>query len=240
MAAKRKITLESVIELGKELRRKEIVRLQYDPIEAKRACNTGLKTVNKNLKALRDDFPGFEVEVLLLLPALCDELLRAQRKARGAASTAGTRDDINVAVKWRRLLLPMAQSLAEAGKVDAKEVQKIEKGSGASDTAQDVLDLVALLTPVRAAVETAIAPGTLSSANADAATALSALGGVGEGNQDAALDRDRLATLVVRYHERLRSAVAAVTSYNEALSLVPPLASGGGAKVLAPEKPPEK
>lgn len=178
------------------------------------------------------------MDELLLLPELCDALKSAQRKARTAASAAGTRDTISSAVKWRRVLLPLAESLAETGKVDAREVQTIARGTGTSDTVQDVLDLVELLTPTRAVVEAVLGSGGLANASAAAKAALAAMGSVGEDNTDEAEERDRLATLVTRLHERLRSGVAAVTSYHEALALVPPLAAGGGAKLTAPAPAP--
>ena len=101
-------------------------------------------------------------------------------------------------------------------------------------------ELVDLLTPMKAAAESVLGAGALANASAAAKAALAAIGSVGEDNSEEGDQRDRLATIVTQLHERLRSAVAAVTSYNEALSLVPPLASGGGAKLTAPEEAPKE
>ncbi|MBE2252883.1 MAG: hypothetical protein IAE78_25345, partial [Myxococcus sp.] len=85
-----RVTLQSLLASARELRPKEVKRLQFDPIEAKRACNTGLTTLKKHSKRLRDDFPGFEVDELLLLPELCDALKGAQRKAQTAGPTTSS------------------------------------------------------------------------------------------------------------------------------------------------------
>lgn len=238
MAAK--VTLQTLLRRAADLRQKEVARLQFDPVEAKRACSTGLKTAKKHTRILRDQFPGFAVDELLLLPELCDALKNAQRKAQNATSPARSREIISGAVKWRRALLPLAQTFAEADKIDAREVAVITKGTGTSDTVQDVLELVDLLTPMKAAAESVLGAGALANASAAAKAALAAIGSVGEDNSEEGDQRDRLATVVIQLHERLRSAVAAVTSYNEALSLVPPLASGGGAKLTAPEVAPKE
>lgn len=235
----KKVTLEVVLSRADGFRPKEIVRLQFDPLEAKKAVNTGLKTVKKFDKRLRKDFPGFEVDVLTHLPSVCDALLSAQRRAKGGSSAAGSREIINAATKWRRVLLPQAQSLAEAGKIDANAVSKIERGLGATDTAQDVAELVELLLPLRDSIELSLGAGALRRAQLAANEALAALGSVGSSDEEAEDDRDRLATLIIQLHERLRSAVAAVTSFHDATTLVPSLSTGGGAKV-APESAPAK
>jgi hypothetical protein len=219
-----------------DFRAKEVVRLQFDPLQAKKSINTGLKSLTKFEKRLRKEFPGFELDALVHLPALCDALLKAQRRAQNHSSSAGTQQTINAAAKWRRVLLPFAQSLAEAGKIDTKAVATIERGLGANDTAQDVADLVNLLSPLRDSIERSIGAGSLATARSAANDALSALGGVGSKDEAAIDERDRLATLITQLHERLRSAVAAVTSFQDATALVPPLAAGGGSKL--PTSPP--
>lgn len=231
-----KVTLETLLERAQDLRPKEVVRLQFDPVEAKRACNTGLKTAKKHARPLREKFPGFSLDELLLLPDLCDALKNAQRKAQNASSPARSREIINGATKWRRALLPLAQTFAEAGKVDAREVAVIASGTGVSDTVQDVLDLVELLAPMKTAAESVLGAGALGNASSAAKAALAAIGSVGEDNSEEGDQRDRLATIVTQLHERLRTAVAAVTTYNEAATLVPPVASGGGAKLTAPDE----
>jgi len=67
------------------------------------------------------------------------------------------------------------------------------------------------------------------------------LGGTGAETPEsrkAANRRDRLATLVVLRHDRMRAAVAAVTSYREAPSLVPPLQDGSNPIRSVEEAPP--
>ncbi len=225
------------------LRPKEVGQLSFDPLYGKGATKKGLVFVDKYRAVLKKKYPGFDLSELDSLPELADRIAEQQRIVQKSSQAGSFTDLVPELTSWRRRLMSSAQALAETGAVDRKALAAIEKGSGPADLARDVADLVELLTPQRAKVEAFIG-GTLSAAKAIADAAIAALGG-GATNEKAiatARDlRDRYASLFVARHDRLRSAIAAVTSYREAETLVPPLFPGNpGKKPGAPPAEPPK
>lgn len=243
MASKKVVGANALHTAAAALGKAEVQQLGFDPLVAKRACKKGLETVDEYAKVLEKDHEGFDLDELRALPDLCDLVLEAQRETVTARKVGG---DVAVmlsnALTWRRRLLGLAQSLAEkGGSIDAREVRKIEAGKGPTDNVQDVIGLAQLLEPAKAVVEAAHGKNALALAEAAGRAAIAALGGTGAETPEsrkAADRRDRLATLVVRRHDRLRAAVSAVTSYREAASLVPALHEGNGPIRSVEEAPP--
>lgn len=232
-AKKKKVVRDSIEEALAALKKAEVQPLRVDPLGAKAAVNTGLKALVKFEPVLVRDFKGFDLKALHELPELCDRLRRAQRDVEQAGGAKNVLALVGAALSHRRALLAFAQSLAERGLVDAKALAKIERGSGQTDNLQDVLDLVTLLEPLKARVEAALERGVLDAARDATTRALSAQGSGSDDLSELTSRRDRLGTLIMQRHERLRAAMAAVTSMSEAMKRVPPLATGA-----APASPP--
>jgi len=243
MKSKKLNSADVLLVAAASLGKREIQQLGFDPLVAKRSCRKGLEAMEEHVKLLTTQHKGFNLDELRALPELCDLLLEAQRQTQTARRVGGdVAVALNEALGWRRRLLGLAQSLAEkGGPVDPREVRRIEGGKGPTDNVQDTADLVALLTPLKAAVEAVHGKDALARADAAARAALAALGGTGAETPEsrkAADRRDRLATLVLLRHDRLRAALAAVTSFREAPLLVPGLFEAIGASRSAPPAPP--
>ena len=218
----------------------EVVRLRFDPTVAKQVTNVGVAFIASHRPALVKDHPGFDLEAFAALPMVCDRILALQaavdesRKVRPVK----TRDLISAALEWRRKLMPLADTLAVNGKVDADRLARIRAGSGPADNVRDVLALVELLQPHESLVETVCGAGAFTTATESAQEALTAmhLGAPDSEETTEACDlRDRYATLVERDHDMLRIAVATQTSYREAETIVGSLITRAGkAKVTEP------
>lgn len=235
MATKKKkpVVTDQLAVDAADLRKKEIAQLSFDPLTAKAACRDGLQHLKPYRSVLARDYPGFELAEVDSLLELCDRTAKLQRKVQQGQSGPSAMELLPAAASYRRTLLPLAQSLATSGAVDAAEVRRIEKGSGASDLLQDVADLVELLTPLQGKVEGLLGVGVLKKAADVSASAVSALGKGTATPEEISLAadlRDRYATLIVRRHDRLRSAISAVTSWREADTLVPSLNDGAKKK----------
>ncbi len=220
------------------LSKAEVKQLQFDPLLGKRAGDVGLKKLKPYRKELARDYKAFDLEELDELPVIADRLRAEQRKVQMASDAAGTLDSILSALGWRQQLLPIAQGLAKAGRIDQKRLDAIARGTGQTDNVQDVLDLVAVLTAHQAAVEGIAGPGSLASATTAANLALGKQGTTGEGDPHAAQRRDRYATLFVKRYDRLRVAYAAVTSFADALADLPGLRAGARAVKADEPTPP--
>jgi hypothetical protein len=222
-----------LFDLAMDLRIKEIIQLSFDPATAKAACSDGLKRLSKYRVTLKKRFPGFALAQFDALPELADRLAAQQRFVQKAVSGGVVGELVPAALAWRRQLLPFAQTLAAKGDLDAREVAAIAAGAGTSDNLRDVLDLVKLLTPLKSKVESLLGAGALAAAQEATEAALGSLStgrGASEAVQQAADLRDRYATLLVRWHDQLRAAFAAVVGYRDAGALVPPLVDGSRAK----------
>lgn len=231
MAAKK--SGDVLLKAANDLREKEVSQLAFDPATAKAAVSDGLKRLAKHRAALKKGYPAFTQAEFDSLPELADRVAAQQRLVQKAVSGGVVAELVPPALEWRRALLPFAQSLAARGLLNAREVAAIATGTGTSDNLRDVLDLVKLLGAHKSKAESALGAGALSQAQAAAEAALGALSsgrGATEAVEAAADLRDRYATLLTRRHDRLRAALAAVTSYREAGALVPPLADGSRKK----------
>lgn len=228
MAVKKK-SVDVLAEAARDLRPKEIGRLTFEVLSAKGACRDGLAKLKPHRALLARRYPGFDLSELDSLPELCDRTAAAQRIVQRAAGGPSATELLPAAQGWRRKLLPLAQALAEAGALDRKAVARIISGAGVPDQLQDVIDLVSLLSPQRSKIEAVHGAGALGDADQAAKKAIAALGkgtATSEEAGQAAELRDRYATLVVRRHDRLRAALAAVAGYRDADKLAPPLNDG--------------
>lgn len=221
------------LQKARKLDPKAVQQLTFDPVFAKASLREGLKQLGKWRTQLQKNHKGFKLDELDALLELVDRVIVQQRIVQTAVSGRALKDVFPAALEWRRKLLPFAQSLAAAGLIDSARVESIVKGQGPVDNVTDVADLVALLRPQNKRVEAMFGAGALNHAENASTEALAALGVSRKPSVEveaAAELRDRYATLVVLGHDRLRAALAAVTSYREAGALVPPLSSGAKAK----------
>lgn len=239
MATKKSPPKDPLLELALSLSAKEVQPLRFDPLDAKRALQKGQKALSKHTRRLKAEFPGFDLDSFAQGPELCDRVRQQQRNVAQRVTATGSIAQILTAVRHRKALMPLAQSLASVGKLPIAEVDKIARGRGQSDQVQDVAELTALLTPLKAVVEATLGAGVLERAAQAAAAALGAQGTIANEDEESADLRDRYATLVARVHERMRTAAAAVTSYNEAVFLVPSLTSPASGSKAEPDAAPE-
>ncbi len=218
--------VDSIDRAAAAIARGDVVRLAFDPLEAKHSVNTGLKVIEKHRATLSKNFPGFNLDELDELPEIFERLRAAQLLVHQAGQPSNVLSLVKRALAYRRELISFARTMAERALVDVRELTKIEAGSGQSDNLDDVKRLAKLLEPVRARVDAAIEAGILELANQSAVDALAAQGGGTADLSTLTERRDRLATLVVQRHDRVRAAMAAVTSMNEAMTRIPALLQG--------------
>jgi len=213
-------------------------RLTFDPIEARRACVVGLTTLQASLDTLKKSHPGFDVKSLMGLPELCtrvsdlQHLIDAKRQVEGAFELTLVSD----ARAWRKKLMPLANACVVMGRIDAIEVARIRSGPRTTLAyLRDVQDLVKLLAGHEDIVDTTYGENALERAGTAAQRAIAVLGLTDNAELREAIDlRDRFATLLFEGHDRLRVAVAAVTSYTRAAALVPPLRKHRSRKISEP------
>jgi hypothetical protein len=214
----------------------EVVQLRFDPLVAKHMCKDGLRYLHRHRGTLADQYPGFDLEVLGQLPVMCDRIVGLQYELSKSRAPTGSKRLIDGALSWRRRLMPIAQSLAINGKLDAKTLADIQAGTGTVDNVQDVLALTSLLADHQRFVEAACDTGALTTARTMAEAAMQAIKSGSPDNVEVSETsdlRDRYATLVERDVDRLRLAVAALTSSAKAEAIVGPI-RGGGHKAKSP------
>ena len=213
----------------------EVQTLHFDPFVAKNACVQGLAYLEGHAQTLGTEHPGFDLGALQALPELCDRVLQQQHalaKLR-ATRTIDPRAPVKVALEWRRKLKHLARSLAANDAVDAGEVDRVLSGFGHRNYVFDVLDLIELLTPHEALIDSVCGAEAFTLATDAAQTALRVMSTGGpdrEAIRHATSLRDRYATMVEQGHGRLRLAVAVVSSLTEALDVVGPLSTGARRK----------
>jgi hypothetical protein len=232
MSKKLSVIPDALMVKAMNLQPGEVLKLFFDPMNASKACDGGLTYLEKRVDVLETKYPGFDLDELRGLPELCKRVSKGQRAVemmRGVR-TINAVELTAIALAWRRKLMPIAESLAANGKVDGKTVARIRSGSGNVDNVQDVIDLVPLLKRFEATVTETCGEGALASAEAAANEALEAMGHRPI-DREALLNeadlRDRYATLIVRGHDRLRAAVAALSSFSNAEFVVTPLSNHG-------------
>ena len=224
------ISAIQLIERANALPQGDVQQSRIDPLVAKRACRSGLEFLHSREETLVKLYPGVDMAELQSLPALCDRFGDAQRAidSNQRVTTVASRALVADSNGWRRKLMPIADSLVASGALDADAVQKVHAGHGVVDNIRDVADLVRLLAPHRPAVDALFGPSSLVAAETAANKALEAVGLVVPSTQEtrSAIDlRDRLGTLIVLWHDRLRVAVSLFTSFKQVTDIVGPLFS---------------
>jgi len=243
MTKARSVVGDALVFLAHGLRPEDVVQLAFDPLHAKRVSGAGLAYLEKHQESLGEKHPSIDLAELRLLPALCDRIVRAQRETESARRVLSPiRGLVSAAMRWRRQLLPLADSLASQGRLAPEVVKGIHAGRGALNNVQDVIDLCVALAPFEAVVTAACGKGSLDEARVAAEAALTAAGAQSESAAAAAASadlRDRFATLVIQRHDRLRVVVALVSSFKEAQRIVGGLRQSGRrkSKEAAPEAP---
>ena len=210
---------------AQDLAEGEVATLHFDPTAAKQSCLNGLTFLEAHAAELVTHSPGFVLDDLRALPELCRRVTDIQHELTKLKFVRGVKakDLIATAIEWRRKLMPIAQSLSVNGKLDGEALDRVIAGSGTVDNVTDVLDLVELLTPHRALVEGLCGKAALAEAGDAAREALDVVGIANpdsEASRKAADLRDRYATLIERRHDRLRVAIAVLTSSRRADSIV--------------------
>lgn len=245
MAAKKvsKPKADVLLAAALELKPREVIQLSFDPLQAERAVNKALLALKKHRGELSRNYSGFDLGEFDALPEICERIALQQRVVQKSSGGGALAQLAPAALAWRQQLFPLAAGLAVTRVVDPKDVAAIEGGKGVQDNLRDVEDLVALLTPHRAKVEAVFGADALAKAQAAARKAIDTLGGLSptsEATTEAAALRDRYATLLVTRYDRLRAALAAVTSYRDAISLAGPLSDGRttSKKEASPPTPP--
>ncbi len=242
---RRLVIVDVSLSRAQALNTEAVVQLGFDPLVAKQACNAGLDFLSTHQETLAAKYPGFDLEALRALPTVCDRIVRLQYSlsTTRTGESVQVRELISVALEWRRRFMPIAESLALTGKLDAVALEAVQAGAGVPDNVNDVIRLVELLTPHASFVAELWSDHALEEANAAAEKALKTLKRIAPDSASvrASSDlRDRYATLVVHDHEMLRLAVAVITaSYRQAEAIVGPIRGGAGRKAKpAPEETP--
>ena len=217
-----------VLELqAKNLAANEVQRgLHVDALTAKRSSTAGIELVTKQKAQLEKKLPEFNFIELNALPVLCERFAVANSAAvasRHIRHAAPAGPLVVKAKAWRRKLMPVAKALETNGKIQPDDLTSLGTGRGQVDAVVGLLALVKLLTPHRDSVEATCGASALSDAAHVANEALSLIGSDQKPNIDPMDLRDRYATLISRGHDRLRTAVAVLSSYREAEELVGPL-----------------
>jgi hypothetical protein len=235
---------DALLVRAQNLKDDEVKRLFFDPMVAKRSANDALLYLDKREEVLKRDYAGFDLAEMHTVPVLCD---RASEQQRAVDALRGTRtvnspELTGIALAWRRKLMPLAESLAVAGKLEGQVVARIRAGSGTVDHVRDVVELVVILSPHSAAVAALLGDDALTTARNASEAALASFG-FGPNDPEVARTaadlRDRYATLIARGLDRIRVAVAALTSLSKAEELVAPLTNNGGGKRAQPAAPAE-
>ena len=221
----------------------DVQQLHFDPMIAKKSITDGLFYLGKRFELLKAEYAGFKIDELLLLPQLCDRVSEKQREVDTLRGVRTINSPLltTEALGWRRKLMPIAESLAENGKLDPVAVAKIRSGRGNVDGVRDVIDLVSQLAPHEAAVTSVCGPKALERASTAANEALKALGysqNDPELAREAAALRDRYATLVLQGYDRLKTAVAAVSTFKNAEVVVGGLSNNPSGRPVTPEVAP--
>jgi len=175
----------------------------------------GVEAVLAREAQVREALPKVDVEELRALPNLALAVVfAASRVDRGAVPVSERNAKLARARELRDLMLSSAIALAKAGVLPLHAVQKIQKGKGPIDAAQDCVDLAALFIAHAAAVrgKTAVTATQIREASAlgtDLLTILKPKAARRTSKAPAEVVsaveiRDRLWTLLTERHDVLR------------------------------------
>ncbi len=230
---------DTFLPLAQAIAKGDVMTCRADPSLAFHNVDAAMAAVLAEKARIAKELPSVDVAELASLPSLAlGVAFAALQVDRDRKSDGATAAKLAEAHPLRRKLLSSAGALADAGVIAAADVEKIRKGSGNLDAAGDLVALAALFgknakaiagkSPIAAAdVKRAGALGsellaTLKPASAKASGA--------RPGADAAEARDRLWTLLVSRHDRLRRVGTWLFGEHAVDAKVPPLLAHVGVK----------
>ena len=194
---------------------RDVKPFRGDPSLAYHNVAEGVEAVLERKEQVRDELPTADLDAIEALPnvalAVC---FAASQVDRGAVPASEINARLARARELRDLLLSGAVALKKAKVLPARAVEKIEAGRGAIDAAQDLVDLAALYTGNAAALrgKTVISAAEIREAAALGTELLTMLRPKSARRTrkapaevvNAVELRDRLGTLLIQGHDRLR------------------------------------
>lgn len=196
---------------AQELPDAQVKPLRGDPLQIYRNLVAGAEAVLAHEPGLRATLPEVDWRTLHELPQLALALSFAASQVSKRSRGGHVAPLLAGASKLRRLMLAAADMLVLAGDLAASEVEKIRKGNGHSDLANDCIDLVELFRRHDAARQrTVITPEILHEAQELGEELLGRLPGAKDGAARKAPVgasvrlRDRMWTLLNNRHRELR------------------------------------
>lgn len=198
--------------LAQKLPASEILPFRLDVRLAYFNLQKGMAALEADVPALRKALPLLDWKALLDLPRLGQALLFAASAAQPTRSAGELSKGLAEAAVLRGLLLDTAVALERGGVLPGPSVDRIRKGRGFIDSAQDLVDLAALYRKYPAALKQQGLVGAdhLKRAAELGTDLLSKLrpargkAAKAPGQKEALEVRDRLATLLLRGHQDLR------------------------------------
>ncbi len=223
----------------KQIPAAQVVPYRQDPALAAQNISTGLAALAPYKKQLAKLPAPFDLGAMNELPAIAIATMYAA--AQVDLSSPGTVGQLRkTAGALRDVLLSNAVSLMKAGVLPAADVQRIMKGKGASDVAQDCVDLAQLFTVNAAAVKgkTPVTQAQIGEATQVGDQLLALIKPKGTPGQPlnktnaAVAARDQVAALMVAQYAQLRRAGMWIW-VDDVDANVPPLHSHAGHKKKA-------
>ena len=129
----------ALIDQAMELPREAVQKLTFNPMTAKKALLKGLEYLEAGRETLLDSLPGLALDELQELPGICDQLISAQGDVRRlrAPSALEITKVTELALGWRRRLLPLAKALVSNGVLAENALGLITARSSRSGTLCD-------------------------------------------------------------------------------------------------------
>ncbi|MBL9040666.1 MAG: hypothetical protein JNM83_03640 [Myxococcales bacterium] len=194
----------------------QVLPLRFDPELAYYNIRVGVQAIEPQKAMLLAELPTLDRKRLSELPELGQALLFATRQAEAADAKPGPSlpELLQQGQKLRAQLLAAADTLAAFELLPGSQVDKIRQGRGSIDAARDLGDLAALYHK-HAAAFASKTPVTLPQVQLAAEVGAALLARLSPGGarksrvrppSEALTDRDRLATLLQRWHRDLRRA----------------------------------
>ncbi len=199
----------------------QILPMRFDPELAYYNVRVGVQALAPHQARLATELPTLDRKLLTDLPDLGQALLFAASQADAVTATSGAKPGPSLAEllqqgqKLRAQLLAAADTLATFELLPVAQVDKIRQGRGSSDAARDLGDLAALYHKHEAAFAKKT-PVTLSQVQLAAEVGSALLSRLSPGSarrssrakpqSESLTERDRLATLLHRWHRDLRRA----------------------------------
>jgi len=132
--------------LAQEIDRRELLPMRGDVWLAYHNARAALDAVMSREATIKAELPAAGVEGLREMPELALAVAFADEQVERASTLAEELDElVHRARRLRKRLLKSAVALAEAGVVPESDLEKIRRGDGPVDAADDLLELAALL-----------------------------------------------------------------------------------------------